>query len=299
MSAAAALDEVVVRNAEPILDDIVRRLKGGGLIPYLGPGVLPADAGVPTSYAALAEFFSAKVALPRRARGNPWASAQFIEGRKHRKTLDALMAAAFAEPVAPTPLHEALASCSQIPMIVDSWYDGAMRSALAQRRNRSAGQGPERAADWGEVQGITRAGIGEFLWFRFYDAEGGEVSAPQDEWRTLLYKPHGGVAPAHNYLIADSDYVEVLTEIDIQTPIPEIVRARRTNCGFLFVGCRFDDQMLRLYARQIMKRSKGPCFALVEPDGLTRNELRFFETEAITPLAASPARLAARLAELA
>ncbi|WP_210208735.1 SIR2 family protein, partial [Rhodoplanes roseus] len=83
------------------------------------------------------------------------------------------------------------------------------------------------------------------------------------------------------------------------TPIPEIVRARRTNCGFLFIGCRFDDQMLRLYARQIMKRSKGPYFALVEPEGLTRNELRFFETEAITPLAVSPAKFAERLAELA
>lgn len=283
------MDELVVRNAEPVLDDIVRRLKSGGIIPYLGPGTVPVDAGVPASYAALAAFFTSKVALPRRARGNPWASAQFIEGRKHRKTLDALMAEAFAAPVAPTALHEALASCPQIPMIVDSWYDGAMRSALAQCGSRGS--------DWGEVQGITRAGIGEFLWFRFYDAEGDEVAAPEDEWRTLLYKPHGGVTPAHNYLIADSDYVEVLTEIDIQTPIPEIVRTRRTNCGFLFIGCRFDDQMLRLYARQIMKRSKGPYFALVEPEGLTRNELRFFETEAITPLAVSPARLAERLAE--
>ena len=48
-------------------------------------------------------------------------------------------------------------------MIVDSWYDGAMRSALAD------------ATNWGEVQGITRAGIGEDRWYRFYGADGSET----------------------------------------------------------------------------------------------------------------------------
>ena len=46
-------------------------------------------------------------------------------------------------------------------------------------------------------------------------------------WTTLLYKPHGSVAPARNFLISDADYVEVLTEIDIQTPIPDAVKDRR------------------------------------------------------------------------
>ena len=80
----------------------------------------------------------------------------------------------------------------------------------------------------------------------------------------MLYSPHGGVRPAKNFLVADSDYVEVLTEIDIQTPIPAAVKAARADRGFLFLGCRFDDQMLRTYARQIMKRSKGPHFAVAE-----------------------------------
>ena len=96
-------------------------------------------------------------------------------------------------------------------MIVDTWYDGAMRAALGQRN------------DWGEVQGITRAGIGEDRWYRFYDAAGAESDrAAAAGWTTLLYKPHGSIAPARNFLISDADYVEVLTEIDIQTPIPDV-----------------------------------------------------------------------------
>ena len=54
------------------------------------------------------------------------------------------------------------------------------------------------------------------------------------------------------------------------------MKARRASRGFLFLGCRFHDQMLRTYARQIMKRSAGPHFAVVETAALTRNEAKFF-----------------------
>ncbi len=67
-------------------------------------------------------------------------------------------------------------------------------------------------------------------------------------WDTILYKPHGSIAPAKNFLITDADYVEVLTEIDIQTPIPDEVKARRTGRNFLFLGCRFNDSSWHLCA---------------------------------------------------
>jgi len=222
---------------------------------------------------ALAAFFGTKVALPRRARGNAWASAQHIESTRHRATLTALMAEAFATPVAPTALQCHLATLP-LPLIVDSWYDGAMRSAFAGR------------GDWGEIQGITRAGIGEDRWYRFYDAAGKEVDRAEAKgWTTILYKPHGSVAPAKNFLISDADYVEVLTEIDIQTPIPDEVKARRTGRSFLFLGCRFNDQLLRTYARQVSKRSAESHYAVVEPDALSKNELRFLVSQGLTPLA--------------
>ncbi len=141
---------------------------------------------------ALAAFFATKVALPRRAKGNAWASAQHIESMKHRSTVSALMNEAFTAPVEPTPLHRYIASL-RLPMIVDTWYDGAMRTALSE------------VDGWGEVQGITRAGIGEDRWYRFYDSAGAETDrAAAPTWKTVLYKPHGSVAPAKNYLISDA-----------------------------------------------------------------------------------------------
>jgi len=253
-------------------EEVLTRLRSGLLVPYLGPGVMALGTpSAPVSDTELAQFLGGRVALPRRARGNLWAAAQYIETQRHRKALVALMAEAYVQPVAPVPIQSWLASL-QLPMIVDTWYDGAIRAALAQ-----AGD------DWGEIQGITRAGIGENRWYRAYDGSGAEVPvAAAESWRTLLYKPHGSAAPAQNFLVADSDYVEVLTEIDIQSPIPEEVKRRREGRGFLFLGCRFHDQMLRIYARQILKRSAGPHWAVLPAETLTRNEEKFYAQLGIT-----------------
>lgn len=281
MNAIPKIDFVTTADAEAMLADVAARLRAGTIVPYLGPGVAEmSKPDVPMTPEALAAFFGTKVALPRRARGNAWASAQHIESNKHRSTVTALMAQAFGPPVAPTSLHRHLATLS-LPMIIDTWYDGAMRAALGGRDN------------WGEVQGITRAGIGEDRWYRFYDAQGTEVGrAAAKDWTTLVYKPHGSIAPAKNFLISDADYVEVLTEIDIQTPIPDIVKERRTGRSFLFIGCRFNDQLLRTYARQITKRSADAHYALVEPASLSRNELRFLVEQGLTPLAIALPRAA-------
>jgi hypothetical protein len=268
------IDLVDAAEARTILVDIAAGLRAARVVPYLGPGLTELSrSDVPTSPEALADFFARKVALPRRAKGNAWASAQHIEVSKHRSTLTTLMVQAFARLTQPTPLHHHFASLS-LPVIVDVWYDGAMRAALGKREG------------WGEVQGITRAGIGENRWYRFYDFSGQEVdSAVAGSWATVLYKPHGSVHPANNFLISDADYVEALTEIDIQTPIPDIIQERRSGRAFLFIGCRFNDQLLRGYARQIIKRSGGAHYAIVDPDTLSRNEFRFLLEQGLAPLA--------------
>jgi hypothetical protein len=278
------IEQLKLADTESGFADLARKLRSGGIVPYLGPGLAElAQPQIPTSAEALAAFFGAKVALPRRAKGNVWAAAQHIESNKHRNTVTALMAEAFAPAVEPTPLHRFLASLP-LPMIVDAWYDGAMRAALGGR------------ADWGEIQGNTRAGIGEDRWYRFYDSAGVETNRETAKiWTTLLYKPHGGVIPSKNFLISDADYVEVLTEIDIQTPIPEEVRQRRTDRSFLFLGCRFNDQLLRTYARQISKRSAAPHYVIVEPTSILKNELRFFESQGLIPIVSPLQEAVARL----
>lgn len=272
-------------EASDWFNEVKAGLSNVSLAPYLGPAASLAGEQ-PAGYDQLAEFFGKKVALPKRARGNPWASAQYVESQKLRASVTRLMAEAFAKPIAPSPLQRYLATLA-LPLIVDTWYDGAMRTALSARR------------DWAEIQGISRAGIGESRWYRAYGADGAEVTLDHARSQhTLLYTPHGSALPAHNFLISDADYVEVLTEIDIQTPIPELVRERREKLGFVYLGCRFHDQLLRNYARQIAKRSSGRRFAVVDPrQGMSRNEQRLFAELDVRVLVSPWADAFQRLAE--
>ncbi len=250
---------------------LLNGLTGGRVIPYFGPGVLdliPEGSPVPSAPEALAAILTAKVSVPHKIRNRLTAAAQFIENFKHRKTLAGLMNEAFAKKVVPSALHTFIASLPALPLWVDAWYDDAAQNALADRR------------DWGQVQGLSQS---EHFgtWTGYYDAAGiSATEAAAADWATLLYKPIGGVRPAGNYLVSDTDYVEVLTEIDIQTPIPAKVQELRTGRHFLFLGCRFNDQLQRSFARQIMKRSSDQHWAVL-PGELTRNELRFLEEQNI------------------
>lgn len=254
--------------------EIARGLNQGRVIPYLGPGVLElaaANAAVPSSPKVLVQHLTAKVAVPHKIRNNLTAAAQFIENFKHRKTVVKLMEEAFQTEATATVLHRHLAALPQLPLVVDVWYDNAMTNALRER------------GDWGMIQGLSQA---EHFgtWTRNYLPDGCEAgeSAAAD-WRTVLYQPLGAVGPARNFLVSDSDYVEVLTEIDIQTPIPAVVKKLRTGRHFLFLGCRFANQLERSFARQIMKRSSDKHWAVL-PEEPTRNEKRFMAEQNIQRL---------------
>jgi hypothetical protein len=269
-----------------LIHDIARQLDTGSVIPYLGPDMLSlcTDPQVPPTPLALAEFMTTRVSVPHKIRKRLTQAAQFIENFKHRKSVVHLMNEAFAATPAPSALHLALAA-SGTGLWVDTWYDDTLASALAQARPQG---------DWAQVQGLAQSEhFGQ--WTGAYAADGAalpELPAGQP----LLYKPLGSHGPAGNYLVSDSDYVEVLTEIDIQTPIPAAVQAWRTGRHFLFIGCRFDDQLTRSFARQIMKRSSDHHWAVL-PNEPTRMEAMFLQEQGITRIDMPLAGFAAALVE--
>lgn len=264
------------------LDAIHAALDGGRAIPYLGPGVL-ALAGencpLPASPEVLVGKLTAKASVPHKIRNNLTAAAQFIENFKHRKTVSKAMTEAFCAEVPPTALHRYLATLPTLPLVVHAWYDDLPQKAFASR------------SGWGMVQGVSQTEhFGN--WVHYFRADGSPADNAQERtgaagdgipgatpakamtWSTLLYQPLGSVSPAANFLVSDTDFVEMLTEIDIQTPIPEMVQRLRAGRYFLFLGCRFANQLERLFARQIMKRSSDRHWAVL-PEEPTRNEARF------------------------
>jgi hypothetical protein len=255
-------------------DDLLIALDRGSVIPYLGAGMLdlcPEAGAVPASMESLAGFLGSKVTVPGRARGNLSASAQYIENFKHRKTLNDLMAQAFAPQLTPSSLHHALAGLPGLALIVQLWYDDAMRSAIMSHRDVGLIQAASQAEQFG-------------TWFNHLSLEGVSVATDAAAaWSLALYQPWGALVPNGNFLVSDSDFVEVLTEIDIQTPIPALVQERRRGRSFLFLGCRFTSQTERLFAHQIMKRSADTHYAVLNAEP-SRNEARFLAQHGIQRL---------------
>ncbi len=284
-----------------MLSEIYAGFERGDVIPYLGPGVLALahESELPAAPEQLVTRLTAKATVPHKIRNNLTAAAQYIENFKHRKTVVAAMNEAFAAPTAPTALHEWLAARPRLKLLVNAWYDNLPQKAFKDRQS------------WGLVQGVSQAEhFGE--WVHYFRPDGSSVpgrphvqdgsgakapaEAPEETlgWQTLIYQPIGSVLPKANYIVSDSDYVEVLTEIDIQTPIPEAVQLIRRGRNFLFLGCRFATQIERNYARQIMKRSSDRHWAIIEGP-LTKNEAKFFAEQNITHIDAPLADFVAEL----
>jgi len=266
-------------NASP-LDSIAQAFAGGNVIPFLGPGVLSFDSAgsqLPGSHKALVGHLTSKSSVPHKVKNNLGAAAQFIENFKHRSTVTNAMTEAFSADAQPTSLHRLLMSLPALPLVVHAWYDDLPQKALRLR------------SSWGMAQGVSQSEHSG-NWVHYFASDGTYAGVEADgsyvDWKTLLYQPLGSVWPAHNYLVSDSDFVEVLTEIDIQTPIPDSVQEMRKGRSFLFLGCRFSTQLERLFAHQIIKRSSEKHWAIL-PEDPTPNEGRFLEKHNIERISMS------------
>jgi hypothetical protein len=272
---------------EPGFAEILRGIDTGAVIPYLGPGVLSlcTEHSVPKSPAELVARITAQSPVPAKLRNNLGGATQFIENFKHRQTLRRAMNTAFAPAAKPNALHRFVAEQTKLRLVVYAWYDALLCQAHAAR------------SDWALVQGASRADHRE-LWTRCFDASGtlasDAIAETVKEDTLLLYMPLGCVWPEGNYLVSDSDYVEVLTEIDIQTPIPAAVQQLRAGRNFLFLGCRFNTQLERQMALQIMKRSSDQHWAVLA-DEPTKNEAHFMKIYNIQRIAEPLEEFVARL----
>jgi hypothetical protein len=82
--------------------------------------------------------------------------------------------------------------------------------------------------------------------------------------------------------LSDPDY----TMAEISAVQAALGRSQQANgalngANFLFLGCRFNKQLTRTYARHVMKRSSNRHWAVIEGP-LTRMEHRFLHEQNIT-----------------
>ena len=262
--------EIPAEELTSSIEEITKLWKNGSLVVYLGPDLFVDPPGFPTSEPELCARLCEKVTVPGRLKGKLHESAQYIESYKHRKTLTSLMGEIFSTESREAPIHQILEEFP-LPLVVDTWFSTISSKCLVKT---------------GDIQ-ISAVSKAEYRdkWYRIdrKTPDGWEaVDKPASSDR-VLYRPFGTMIPNVEVLVSDADFVEVLTEIDIQTPIPEWIKTHRTGRHFLFLGCHFDDQTTRMFARQIMKRSSSRHF-IVTDSPLLPKESRFYEQEGISVL---------------
>ena len=191
------------------------------LAPYLGPGMLGLCAGgrPPADPLALAAVLTARISVPGQDQEPPdrrRAVHRELQAPQDAGEGDERGLCRGARAVGAAPLAGRAARTADRRHLV--------RRHVAPARSWPASD----RVDWAEVQGLSQS---EHFgtWIGWYDALGAGAARPRRSAARVLYKPWGGHAPAGNYLVSDSDFVEVLTEIDIQTPIPPSVQQRRSD----------------------------------------------------------------------
>jgi len=259
------LDEMTER-----IEEISKLWKDGSLVVYLGPDLFEVAPAFPACESDLAAKLCEKVTVPGRLRGKLHESAQYIESYKHRKTLTGLMGEIFLKKSVGAPVHRVLSEFP-LPLVVDTWFSTLSSEFLVKPGDIqiSAVSRAEYRDKWYRIDRRTAGG-----W------ESADGIAPGER---VLYRPFGTMIPKVEVLVSDADFVEVLTEIDIQTPIPEWVKNHRMGRHFLFLGCHFDNQTTRMFARQIMKRSSNRHFVVTDGPVFPK-EGRFYEQEGICVL---------------
>ncbi len=259
---------IMMRQMLHAIDD---GLNEGLVVPYLGPGVLALageDCPLPSS---------------------PKELTKRLGQAFHRKTVTRGIGEAFSGNVAPTALHNYLATLPALPLIVHDWYDDLPQKALAVR---------SRWSDWGMVQGASRA---EHFGLRYLHAEGtsARASAPvaAERWATLLYEPLGSVAQASAVVGSEGDFIEAAaSDLNGEASIPEPVQSLGAGRHFLFLGCRFTEESDRAFARRLLRRSPATHWSVL-PEAPTPDEARFMAEQNIVRIDLTLERFVAALAE--
>ncbi len=260
-----------------LLNVIHTGLVNGRVIPYLGPGVLnlgDAPSPLPVTGSVLVTKLTAKASVPHKIRNN------LTRRRAIYRELQASQIGGGVHERGFLAAHGPDMCCTVTWRVCRACRCGCTPGTTICRSRRSVnGDGRGGWCRASVSPNISDSGCITLMLMGTRRADL-DASSLAGVWPTLLYQPLGSVSPAANFLVSDSDFVEVLTEIDIQTPIPKIVQHLRSGRAFLFLGCRFNTQLERIFAQQIIKRSADRHYAVL-PEAPTRNESRFLDLHRI------------------
>ena len=303
---------------------VAKSLSRGVVVPVLGAGVNVA-AGAATwqpgcgrlpDGAELARALAERFALESDSRDLAEIAQQVLAAEGPKPLERALRELLLDQPVAPGPVHEALAhlpallraaECESAPLLVTTTYDTALERAF------------ERAGEPFDLAVCIAAGKyrGRFLHIPWYDAEDREIEPiarpneyvdfPIDDYgdlsRPIILKVHGGAvhdAPPGlqvptGFVVTEDDYIGFLSESPVESLIPAQLLTKLRDSHFLFLGYGVREWSLRVLLRRVWHEGAPGATSWAVQAGADEVDDDFWRTLEVERFDLSPADYLAAL----
>ena len=268
-------------TANSQLSILLKNLRAGRVVPFLGAGVNRCDRPADTAWQPgvylpdgreLAGRLADDFGFGTGGRDDLLRVSEYVAVVASTGTLRDALHDIFNRDYPPTAVHRffanlpkalrALGSEQPNQLIVTTNYDDVMERAF-----RAAGE---------PLDTLTYVAEGTFKGRFVHTTADGVVSAPIEKpneytnlpiaspslalQRSLLVKIHGAIDRADpeqdSYVITEDHYIEYLSHTDVRGLIPITLAAKLPRCGFLFLGYGLRDWNLRALLHQIWGEQK-------------------------------------------
>ena len=256
--------------AHPDLDNILKDVAAGSLVPYLGPGalfdVVDGSTGAPVpgdSDSLILAMNGGKPMAPKLMYEFPRA-AMNQELKKGRSSVTRFLTELYSRNTWTVGgVHQWLAAIKP-GYVIDTNRDLILQNLFADVPHTL-------------IQGVARIGGTDYR-FKIFTREEGEYREIQqddvDPTLPVLFKPLGSPLPEANYIASDADFVDYITELMGGFAIPSFIKSMRVGKRYLFLGMRMTRDTERMVLSDIIYGASSPKgYAVIQEP--TEKEIKF------------------------
>lgn len=252
--------------------EIIKYLKSGKLVPFLGMGVFRGTVAtdgtiIPYDSDSMILALNGGRAMSHRLMYEYSRAAMSLEQRKGRGFLVEMVNHIYTKEYELPIIYKLLRSI-QPPLLIDTNLDNSGCKVY---------EGFEHFM----IVGVSRimGGYDRFIVYE-YDVESNSykvvdksiLNAP----KPILFKPLGSTIPEKNFIVSDADFVDWLTEAMGGFAMPTFLKTYKENKSYLFLGIDFNRDTYRMVANELTLGLEGGI--IVEPKSqLSKKEISFIK----------------------
>jgi hypothetical protein len=262
------------------MDDLIKKIKEGELIPFLGMGVFAntkATDGsiIPYDSDSMILALNNGRAMSTRLMYEYSRAAMSLEQRKGREFIIQMTNHIYSSKKYELPSVYKWLKELKPKYIIDTNMDDSLQKIYSDVEHFLITGVSRITADWDR-----------FLVYSF-DVKEQKYTRIEKEKLTLdfpiLFKPMGSTKPEMNFIISDADFVDWLTEAMGGYAMPNLLKEYKKDKEYLFLGVDFSRDTFRMVANELTIDLKGGI-TLFNKKELTKKEDKFIKTHNLNNL---------------